>query len=63
MQKNYRADLPIGFTMALAENTEAMQVFSNLSENSKKSCIEKARAVHSREEMQKLVEDISRTVI
>ncbi len=46
-----RNQMPIGFGMALAMNPEAMQYFSNLSEDKKKEIIEGTHKIQSRDEM------------
>ncbi len=55
--------LPLGFGMALAQNTSAMKVFATLSENQQQRCIERARMVNSKDEMEKLVDDIEKTIL
>lgn len=56
MTKN---DLPLGFSFALAQNPNAMQIFSNLPEGKKAQILEKAHSVSSKDEMQALVRDLS----
>lgn len=48
-------ELPIGFSMALAQNPEAMQKFVMLSEDKKQEIIAGTHSVKSKEEMQQYV--------
>ena len=52
-------ELPLGFGMALAQNMNAMQVFSNLSASEKQNYLNKAHAVGSKKEMRGLVQSIT----
>ena len=52
-------DLPLGFTMALGENPDAMFVFSSMPKKYRESCIDRARNANSRCEMQRIVSDIA----
>ena len=52
-------DLPLGFTMALGENPDAMFVFSSMPKKHRESCIDRARNANSRSEMQRIVSDIA----
>lgn len=51
-------DIPMGFGMALAQNTDAMQYFSNLSDEEKRSVISGTHALHSKAEMQHYVNEL-----
>ncbi len=51
-------DIPMGFGMALAQNTEALKKFALLSEGQRKSLIEGAHNVKSRQEMREYVNNI-----
>lgn len=51
-------DLPIGFTMELAEHSDVLNRFAQLSETEQKPIIDGARKVSSREEMRNYVENI-----
>ncbi|MDO4548672.1 MAG: hypothetical protein Q4D04_11270 [Clostridia bacterium] len=51
-------EMPIGLSMALAENLEAMKRFSNLSAQRRTDVVRRARDVESREEMQNLVNSL-----
>ncbi len=50
-----RDDMPIGFSMALAQNPEAMQKFSLLTEDEKKQIIDGTHEVKSKQEMHEYV--------
>jgi hypothetical protein len=50
-----RKMLPVGFSMALAMNTKAMERFSAMSEQEQQTVLERSRHVDSRREMQQLV--------
>ena len=54
-----RNDLPLGFAFALAQDPDAMQKFSCLSESQKSEILQKAHEVSSKEEIQALVEHLS----
>ena len=51
--------LPLGFSFALAQNPEAMKVFSNLSEKQQQEILRKTQTVSSKSEMQVLVDRLS----
>ena len=53
-----RNELPLGFSFALAQNPEAMKVFSNLPESKQSEILQKAHAVTSKNEMQSLVNSL-----
>ena len=52
-------ELPIGFGFALAQNPEAMQVFTRLPEASQAKIVQRARAVSSKQEIQTLVDSLT----
>lgn len=52
-------EMPLGFGMALAQNPEAMEKFSSLSDGTKKELIEGTHFVRSREEMHRYVKEIA----
>lgn len=54
-----RNDLPLGFSFALAQNPEAMKVFSNLPENRQAEILQQAHTVSSKGEMQALVNGLA----
>lgn len=51
-------ELPIGFTMELAQHTDILNQFAQLSAERRNSIIEGARNMHSREEMRNYVENM-----
>ncbi len=53
-----QGEMPIGFSMALAQNPQAMQKFAMLSEEKKKQIIDGTNAVGSKEEMHRYVNKI-----
>ncbi|MBE6623282.1 MAG: hypothetical protein E7621_03760 [Ruminococcaceae bacterium] len=53
-----REEMPIGFSMALAMNPEAMQKFAMLSEDKKQKIIAGTHTVRSKEEMNRYVSSI-----
>ena len=50
--------IPLGFAMALSQNSKALERFALLSKEEKKSLTEKAKHADSKEEMQQIVEGI-----
>ena len=51
--------LPLGFSFALAQNPQAMQVFANLSETKRQEILQKTHTVSSKDEMQELVDRLT----
>ena len=51
-------EIPLGFGMALAQNTQAMERFSALSHERREALIAGARAIHSKAEMAAYVNQI-----
>lgn len=51
--------VPIGFGMALAQNSAAMNCYAHLTESQKQDVLDKARAVRSEKEMYALVESLT----
>lgn len=51
-------ELPLGFSMALAQHPEAMARFSALSEAEQQTIVEGTHAVRSKREMQAYVEGL-----
>ena len=51
-------DIPLGFGMALAQNPDAMDVFSGLTEPQRKQVLDKSRRVRSKEEMRSYVDSL-----
>lgn len=51
--------LPIGFTIGLAMNVNAMNHFSNMTESEKEEILNRARDAKSKEEMQEIISQLS----
>ena len=58
---NYE-DMPMGFMMALSKKPDAMKKFTELSETEKQDVINAVHSVNSKEEMQRFVDDITRSI-
>jgi len=52
------SEMPIGLTMAFAENTEAMRRFASMSEAERRGVLARARSVQSKEEMRAFVQSL-----
>ncbi|HBT64063.1 MAG TPA: hypothetical protein DEB10_05310 [Ruminococcaceae bacterium] len=50
--------IPMGFGMALAQNAKAMDYFSSLSEDQRKSIIDGVQNVRSKQEMREYVNNM-----
>lgn len=50
--------IPAAFGMALSQNPDAMQVFSNLPEGKKQQIISATQTIKGKDEMQKYVNDL-----
>ena len=50
-----RGEMPVGFSLALAQNPDAMQKFAMLSEEKKKEIIDGTHQVKSKQEMHEYV--------
>lgn len=51
-------ELPIGFTMELAQHSDILNLFSKLDEASKQEFIDRAREIKNRDEMRSYVESL-----
>ncbi|MGN0250096.1 MAG: hypothetical protein ACI4EH_01855 [Oliverpabstia sp.] len=51
-------ELPIGFTMELAQHSDVLNQFSQLSKAEQQSIVDKARSVQSHNEMRHFVESL-----
>ena len=51
-------DMPVGFTMALAQNGPAMMAFAGLDEIAREAVIARARAARSKADMREIVANI-----
>ncbi len=56
--KNY--EMPIGFSMALALNPEAMEKFATLTEAQKQQIIDGTHSIKSKQEMHQYVNDLTK---
>lgn len=54
----HRDEIPLGLSMALAQNPEAMDKFAMLSEEKKKEIINGTHSVRSKQEMREYVNKI-----
>lgn len=52
-------ELPMGFGMALAKNTDAMAEFSKMSKEQQQEVINKTHSVKSKKEMQSFVNSLA----
>lgn len=59
MSTFYDDSLPMGFAMGLAMDLNAMDRFSNLTEAEKEELLNRARDAKSKEEMKKIIGEIS----
>ncbi len=59
--KNFRdgADIPLGLTMAMAQNPQAFDCFSKLSLDQKQQVISCSKQVRSKREMQELTDSLA----
>ncbi len=54
-----RDEMPVGFSMALAQNPEAMQKFAMMSEDKKKQIIDGTHSIKSKQEMHEYVNKLN----
>ena len=54
-----KGEIPLGFGMALAQNTVALAKFAALSEQQQKQMIDHTHAIQSKEEMQAYVNELA----
>lgn len=52
-------DLPLGFSMALAQNPQALSRFAELTDSQRRTVIARTHAVGSKKEMQALVASLA----
>ncbi len=50
--------VPLGFGMALAQNPDAMEVFSGLTEDQRRQVLSKSRRIRSKSEMRSYVDSL-----
>ena len=53
-------NMPLGLGFGLAMNEQAMKNFAGMEETEKRQVIEAARSVQSKQEMERLIDDISK---
>ena len=53
-------EIPIGFGMALAANSGAMQYFSSLDDNKRRQILSRAKNIESKQEMQGFVNSMQK---
>lgn len=56
-------DLPLGFGMALAQNSEALEIFSKMDKTQKDKVLMRVQNVNSKDEMQDIVRDLTQNII
>mgnify|MGYP001065040258 CR=1 FL=1 len=56
MKDDILKDLPMGFGMALAQNPEALEAFSDMSDAEKREVIDGTHSVRSKTEMRRYVD-------
>lgn len=54
---NY-SELPVGFAMALAQNSAALEKFGSMNDTQKQQLIDRAHTARSRREMHQIVAEI-----
>ncbi len=54
-----RDEMPVGFSMALAQNPDAMQKFAMLGEDKKKQIIDGTHSIGSKKEMHEYVNKLN----
>ncbi len=54
-----RDEMPVGFSMALAQNPDAMQKFAMHSEDKKKQIIDGTHSIQSKQEMHEYVNKLT----
>lgn len=58
-QINGTVAIPMGMAMSMAQNPAAMNAFCNLSDRRRAELVAKARAVRSRGEMERLIQELT----
>ncbi len=51
-------DMPIGFGLSLAANAKSMEVFAKMSDTEKEAVVERSRQMHTKADMEKLVNSL-----
>lgn len=57
--KREENEMPLGFSFSLAMNEDAMKNFAGMDEMGKHSVVDQARHVHSKAEMEALVQGVA----
>ena len=52
-------EMPVGFSMALAQNPRAMRAFVGMDEISREQLLARSRNVSSKDEMRRLIDDLA----
>lgn len=52
-------EIPVGLSMAFAENLRAMERFSNMDEQDRRDVIERAKHANSKQEMRGIVSELN----
>lgn len=58
-----KSEMPIGLAFSMAMNENAMERFSSMTAEEKKEIEERSRHVHSKAEMEHLVDEIGRGML
>lgn len=61
IKDNY-TELPLGFSIALAKNNDAMEYFSTLTPAHRREIIAHTHTIRSKEEMEKFVNNMDKTM-
>lgn len=60
MNLNPLSELPLGFAMSLAQNKDALDKFSEMSDQQKKEIIDHTHSIQSKQEMQAFVNSLNK---
>ena len=63
MDSLFDSGVPMGFGMALARNERAMQYFSSLTPEKRRSVVEASRAITSKKEMRSYVDSLGKNLM
>ncbi len=53
-----KGEMPVGFSMALAMNPEAMEAFARLDQAARGRVLERSRRMNSSDDMRRLIDEI-----
>lgn len=59
-KNNFANNMPLGFSMALAQNSAAMTNFSGMAPDIQQQTMDTAKNIHSKSEMQDYVQQIAK---